>query len=187
MSMCADTAEITRALIENCRCQLILDADALNSTAEFYSPELLRKCAVPAVITPHIGEMSRLSGRSVAVIKADRAGAALEFAQKYGCVTVLKDDVTHVALPGGKVLVSSAGNAGLAKGGSGDLLAGMLSSFCAQGMDSGDASVCAVHLHGMAADLCARRLSMRGMLPSDILYDLCGIFAGLESETSPAV
>ena len=98
------------------------------------------------------------------------------FAETYGCVVVLKDHVTCVAPPDGKVYMSTAGNAGLARGGSGDTLAGMIASFLAQGYPPLEAALCGVHLHGSAADRCVARLSQYGMLPSDILTDLCGIF-----------
>jgi len=89
---------------------------------------------------------------------------------------VLKDHVTCVASPDGRVMRNTTGNAGLARGGSGDTLAGIIAAFSAQGIDAFDAACCAVWLHGAAADRCAKRMSQYGMLPSDILYDLCELF-----------
>ena len=172
----SDTYEIVSALIENYEGQLILDADALNAISTDDSAKWWSEARKPVVITPHIGEMSRLCGDKIHEIKEDRAGCAMRFASEYGCITVLKDNITHIASPDGEIYVSSAGNAGLARGGSGDILAGMAASFCAQGYDAFNAACCAVHLHGWAADTCALRLSQYGMLPHDIFYDLCLVF-----------
>ena len=170
-----DTERIVLSLLKRAG-RLILDADALNSLSASGNVGALKRNGEPAVITPHVGEMSRLTGVSVGDIKKDPADCALSFAGTYGCVVVRKDHVTHIASPDGEVFVSSAGNAGLARGGSGDTLAGMISSFAAQGYPLAEAAACGVHLHGRAADLCAGRLSQYGMLPSDILTDLCGLF-----------
>ncbi|MGI6743807.1 MAG: NAD(P)H-hydrate dehydratase [Eubacteriales bacterium] len=175
----SDIYEIVSALIENYQGQLILDADALNSISVFSCAKKLSEAKKPVLITPHIGEMSRLCGDEIHKIKEDRTGCALRFASDYECIVILKDYITHIASPDGEIYVSSAGNAGLARGGSGDILAGMAASFCAQGYSPFDAACCAVHLHGRAADLCALRLSQYGMLPHDIFDDLCLIFKNL--------
>ena len=102
--------------------------------------------------------------------------AARSFAGKYGCVLVLKGPGTITASPDGRVFVNTSGNPGMAKGGSGDVLAGMIAGLCAQGLSPFDAARCGVYLHGAAADLCAKRLSMQGMLPEDILHDIHTLF-----------
>lgn len=175
MGNTGDTEKIVLALLKS-GASLILDADALNSIAASGRIYTLKRNSKPAVITPHVGEMSRLTGMSISDIKADPVSCAAFFAETYGCVVVLKDHVTCVAPPDGRVYMSTAGNAGLARGGSGDTLAGMIASFLAQGYPPLEAALCGVHLHGSAADRCAARLSQYGMLPSDILTDLCGIF-----------
>lgn len=169
-----DTKIIIEKLITDANCPLILDADALNSISD--DPSILKEAKYPPVITPHAGEMAKLCPAAVSEIKAAPAQTAAEFACKYNCITVLKDYITHIASPSGKVSINNTGNAGLAKGGSGDILAGIIASFTAQGYDTYDAAVCGVYLHGLAADRCASRLSQYGMLPTDMLYDLCCIF-----------
>ncbi len=175
----SDAYEIVSALIENFEGQLILDADALNSIYAYKDVKKLRDAKKPVVITPHIGEMSRLYGDEIHNIKKDRADCALNFASEYNCIVVLKDNITHIASPESQIYVSAAGNAGLARGGSGDILAGMTASLCAQRYDAFKAACCAVHLHGRAADICALRLSQYGMLPHDIIDDLCLVFKDL--------
>lgn len=129
----------------------------------------------PMVITPHPGEMARLLDISVAEVKASKEKTALCFARDNNCVVVLKDHRTIIANPRGRIWRNSTGNSGLARGGSGDILTGMIGSFLALGMDPSEAAVCAVWLHGAAADRCAQRCSETGMLPHDIFDDLKAI------------
>ncbi len=149
----------------------VLDADALNALA---AGELGDTPFLPAdtVLTPHPGEMARLLGITVDAVQADRPAAALRCARRFGCVAVLKGAGTLVATPGGRLAMNTTGNPGLARGGSGDVLAGMLAALLAQGLPAFDAARCAVWLHGAAADACAARTSMMTMLPHDILTDL---------------
>lgn len=159
----------------------VLDADALNALAAGKI-----KCTLPtaSILTPHPGEAARLLGTTVPEVQADRESAALRLAEKYRCVAVLKGSGTLIAEPGGTVWRSDTGNAGLARGGSGDILAGLTAGLLAAGLKQGrtpeEAAVCAVWLHGKAADLCAKRRSMTAMLPTDIFADLGDILAGME-------
>ena len=149
----------------------VLDADALNAIA---AGELGQTPFLPActVLTPHPGEMARLLGTTVDAVQADRPGAAQRCAQRFGCVAVLKGAGTLVAAPDGRLVQNTTGNPGLARGGSGDVLAGLLAALLAQGLTAFDAALCAVWLHGAAADRCAKRTSRMTMLPHDILADL---------------
>ncbi|MEE0801634.1 MAG: NAD(P)H-hydrate dehydratase [Gemmiger sp.] len=151
----------------------VLDADALNALA---AGELGSFPLLPAatVITPHPGEAARLLGSTVERVQADRESAAIALAERYGCVAVLKGAGTVIASAesGRETLLNTTGNAGLARGGSGDVLTGMLAAMLAQGLSPMDAAVCAVWLHGAAADLCAERTSPMTMLPHDLLTDL---------------
>lgn len=174
MSNCLDTQKIVTAIIKQAECQLILDADALNSIA--HSVDVIKKAKYPPIITPHIAEMSRLTNMVINKIKINPDRVSSEFANVYNCIVVLKDHVTRIAHPDGRVYVNTTGNAGLATGGSGDILAGIISSFIAQSIDPYMAAVCGVYLHGLAGDRCAERLSQYGMLPSDMLQDLCAVF-----------
>ncbi len=152
----------------------VLDADALNALA---AGELGQMPFLPAdtVLTPHPGEMARLLGCGVAAVQADRPAAALRCARRFGCVAVLKGAGTLVAAPDGRLWRNPTGNPGLARGGSGDVLAGMLAALLAQGLPAMDAALCAVWLHGAAADRCAGRTSQLTMLPHDILADLADV------------
>ena len=170
-----DTRSLVKRIVDEAECQLVLDADALNILSE--CPDLLKNAKMPPMITPHYGEMARLCGKSRDEVAAEPIVTALRFAEEYNCYVVLKSHITYIASPDGSLAVNDeTGNSGLARGGSGDVLAGMISSFCAQGMKPFDAAKCGVYLHGLSADMCAKRLSERAMLPSDILTDLCKIF-----------
>ncbi len=177
MGMTRDTERIVCDVLQNAVCPMILDADGLNVlAAREDASALLCSAKAPLILTPHMGEMARLRRCSVEQLKADPCGAAAEYARKWGCTLVLKDAVTYIASPDGTVYVNTTGNPGLARGGSGDVLAGIIASLAAQGMTATEAAVCGVYLHGAAADDCARRLSMCGMLPSDLLEGLCNVF-----------
>ena len=129
------------------------------------------------VVTPHPGEMARLTGFSAAELAADREGIALRYAKAWNAVVVLKGARTVVASPDGRVCVNPTGNPGLARGGSGDVLAGMLAALLACGLPAYQAAACAVYLHGAAADRAAAKRGEYGMLPHDILPELGALFA----------
>jgi NAD(P)H-hydrate epimerase len=120
------------------------------------------------VITPHPKEFSRLTGMSVAEIQSDRIRHARDFAEKWNAVVVLKGVNTVIAAPDGKVHVNITGNPGLAKGGSGDVLTGIIASFTAQGVRPLEASLLGVYLHGLTADYLAESIALAGIMPSDI-------------------
>lgn len=180
MTDSADTGAILRGLLYHAECPLILDADGLNVLKT--CPSLLREAKIPPVITPHVGEMARLTGKSVSDVLSDRSGVALAFAQEYRCVTVLKDAVTTVASPAGEIFVCDARNSGLAKGGSGDVLAGITASLVCQGYDGFTAATCAVTLHSLAASYAANVLTEEGMLPSDLVMMIPSVFGGVRKE-----
>ena len=129
------------------------------------------------ILTPHPGEMSRLTGLSVEAVQADREGVARRYAAQWNAVVVLKGARTVVAAPDGRVCVNPTGNPGLARGGSGDVLAGMMSALLACGLSACEAAACAVWLHGAAADRAARQKGEYGMLPQDIFAHLGQMFA----------
>lgn len=165
-----DTRELVSSLVTGANCTVILDADALNSTAD-------GKLPVPApgrqvIITPHPGEMARLCGCTIDDIKADREQIILDYAAENNCIVVLKEHRTLIASPEGELWRNTSGNSGLARGGSGDILAGMMGSLAAQGMKPVDVAICAVWLHGAAAERCSLRRSQTSMLPHDIFEDL---------------
>lgn len=145
---------------------LVLDADGLNALGQ--SVELLQKRTAPTVLTPHEGEFLRLGGD----LSRGREAAAAAFSQKYGVYLVLKGHHTLVAAPDGCMAVNGTGNSGMAKGGSGDVLAGMLLSLLGQGCEAYDACCAAVWLHGRAGDLAAADKGERGMTPTDLLEQI---------------
>ena len=145
---------------------LVLDADGLNALSG--REELLQKRAAPTILTPHEGEFLRLGGG----LSAGREAAAAAFSEKYGVYLVLKGHRTVVAAPDGRLAVNGTGNSGMAKGGSGDVLAGMLLSLLGQGCETFDACCAAVWLHGRAGDLAAADKGERGMTPTDLLEQI---------------
>ena len=174
-----DTTRLTLNLIKEIKKPVIIDADGINALST--NIDILREAQAPVILTPHPGEMSRLCGKSIAEIVANPIAAAYEFSREYGVTVVLKGANTIVCgCDPTRIYVNPTGNAGLARGGSGDLLAGMTVSLLAQGMKPFEAAVCAVYLHGLCADAVAQKTSMRGMLPSDVLNYLPEFFSKFE-------
>lgn len=145
---------------------MVLDADGLNALNG--REELLQKRAAPTILTPHEGEFLRLGGD----LSAGREAAAAAFSEKYGVYLVLKGHRTVVAAPDGRLAVNGTGNSGMAKGGSGDVLAGMILSLLGQGCEAFAACCAAVWLHGRAGDLAAADKGERGMTPTDLLEQI---------------
>ena len=165
-----DTLEITKTVLKTATVPAVIDADGINAVSR--SIDILRECNAPVIITPHPGEMSRLCGISVKEVESDRIGCAVSFAKKYGCTVVLKGANTVIASADGEVFFNTTGNAGMATGGSGDVLSGILGSLLAQGMEPLAAAKAAVYLHGLAGDKAAEKRSQHAMLPSDIIEQL---------------
>jgi NAD(P)H-hydrate epimerase len=158
---------LVRGLVRRARVPLVLDADGLNAFAGDASS--LRGRGRRLVLTPHPGEMARLLGTSADAVLADRVGVARDFARRHGCHVVLKGYRTLVATPAGRVLVNPTGNPGLAKGGSGDVLTGVLAGLLAQRLEVDTAVALGVYLHGLAADLAAAELGEAPLLARDVL------------------
>lgn len=154
-------------IIENAEKPLVIDADGINAVSG--NIDILEKLKVKAVITPHPMEMSRLTGKSISEIQKDRLGTALCFSEKYNVVTVLKGEHTVVADTDGSYYINETGNPGMATGGSGDVLTGMIASFVGQGLSQFEASLLSVYLHGRAGDLAAEELGEHSVIASDIL------------------
>lgn len=166
-----DTERLTEGFLKAVRVPLVIDADALNVIGK--NPDILRDTLVPCVLTPHPGEMSRLCGKSIKDILLDPVNTAREFSMKYNCITVLKTANTIVCSEdGSRIYFNRTGNSGLSKGGSGDLLAGMIVSLIAQGVKPYDAAVAGVYMHGDCADFVAAKTSQRGMTVSDMIAAL---------------
>jgi NAD(P)H-hydrate epimerase len=151
---------------------LVLDADALTCLGAVGPGHDRPAGGSPMVLTPHPGEMSRLTGAATDAIQRDRLAAARDAAAAYDAVVVLKGARTVVAAPDGRAWINLSGNAGLAAGGTGDVLAGMIGGLLAQGYAAEDAAVLGVFLHGFAADRIAARRGMIGLVASDLVTEL---------------
>lgn len=174
----AETRALVKTLLPGFSGSAVLDADGLNAAAQLLAEgKTLPHPAGELIVTPHPGEMARLTGLSAAEINADREEIARQYAEKWNAVMVLKGSHTVVAAPDGRACVNPTGNPGLARGGSGDVLAGMTAALLACGLPAYEAAACAVYLHGAAADRAAAALGEYGMLPHDILSQLGRIFA----------
>jgi len=180
-----ETTKFTTGLLSETKIPAVIDADALNILAA--KPVLLEKLARPAtagrrgertlVLTPHPGEMARLAGTTTAEVQANRLEAARSFAQRTGVTLVLKGARTLIAHPDGRVAVNTTGNPGMAKGGSGDVLTGLIAGLLAQNPeDAGRAVEAAVYLHGLAADLAVRKADEHTLLATDYLAELSRAF-----------
>lgn len=171
------TAALVRELLSTLEIPVVLDADGINIIAEHI--DILKTVKAPIILTPHPGEMARLLKTDVATVQGDRLRLAREFAAEHNVTLVLKGAGTVIAGPDGAYL-NTTGNPGMATGGSGDVLAGMIASFLAQGVEPMMAAVCGAYLHGMAGDRCAARLSQRAMLPTDLIGELPELFLHFE-------
>lgn len=145
---------------------VVLDADGLNSISE--DPSILKNFK-QLIITPHPGEFSRLTKLAVDDIQNDRAGLAVKYAKEWNCILVLKGYNTVIAGPDGKAFINPTGNPGMASGGTGDVLAGMIAGLIAQGAGPFEAALAGVYLHGLASDLAAKIIGTQGLIASDIV------------------
>ena len=179
MTDCFDTEATVSALLSNYENTLIIDADGLNSIKT--CPEKLLNAKKTPIITPHVGEMSRLTKLSISEIKESRERVALDFSKKYNCVTVLKDSVTVIASPEGKCMTLDRENSALSKGGSGDVLSGIIASLSAQGLAPYDASLCGVVIHSEAGFAASNLMAPESVLPSDVITCLSAVFKELRS------
>jgi ADP-dependent NAD(P)H-hydrate dehydratase / NAD(P)H-hydrate epimerase len=160
-----DTMTLVRRLLKEAGRPIVADADALNAVApagpDTFSPD--------SVITPHPGEMGRLLDWSTEQVQADRLATAREAAKRFGCTVVLKGAGTVVAAPGGQAWINPTGAAGMATGGTGDVLTGAIVGLLAQGLAPLDAARAAVYLHGLAGELAAAAIGDAGTLAGDLV------------------
>jgi len=167
-------------LLRNLELPWVIDADGLNNLA--LEIDRLRNAQSPPILTPHPGEMARLIGRDTAAVNKDRVGAAQFFAVEHRCHVVLKGARTVIATADGRVFINPTGNPGMASGGMGDVLAGMLAALLGQGLSPEDAMKLGVYLHGCVGDLVAEANGPIGLIASDIIE---GLPAGMR-QLSPA-
>jgi NAD(P)H-hydrate epimerase len=162
-----ETKKLVRAVIRRVGVPLVLDADGLNAFAGH--TDLLSGARRPLLLTPHPGEMARLTSRTTAAVQADRVTTARDFARRHRCLLILKGHQTLIASPDGGVCVNPTGNPGMATGGAGDILTGLLAGLLAQGIPAGVAARLGTYLHGLAGDLAAARVGEMPLLARDIL------------------
>lgn len=159
------TLAVVKAVLENAVCPVVLDADGINVLSGHM--DILRGRQYPTILTPHDGEFRRVGGS----VGDDRMASAGAFASEFGCVLLLKGHRTCIT-DGQTGYVNGTGNPGMAVGGSGDVLAGILTGLLGQGIEPLKAAACAAWLHGAAGDLCASELGQYAMLPTDMLSAL---------------
>lgn len=158
--------DILIKLLENSELPLVIDADGLNVLAS--DTTILTRRTAPVVLTPHPGEMGRLLGISTEEVQADRVGTVSQAADRFQSVVVLKGAATIIGEPGGGIFVNSSGGPALATAGSGDVLAGVIGGLLAQGLNTLEAAVLGVYIHGRAGDKLAGEMGQRGVIAGDI-------------------
>lgn len=161
----AGTLSAVKTVLRQFDGPVVLDADGINVLAAH--KDILRDRTAPTILTPHMGEFCRIGGSQV----SDRVSAAAALAGELGCIMLLKGHRT-VITDGDRLFINETGNPGMATGGSGDVLAGVIVSLLGQGLDPLDAAACGAYLHGAAGDLAAQRIGQYGMLPTDMLQFL---------------
>ncbi len=166
-----ETAELVRGVVKKYKLPIVLDADGLNAFEGRASE--LKSRAGALVITPHPGEMARLAGSTIPAVQHDRLNVARTFARDHGLIVVLKGHRTLIAQPDGTVWVNATGNPGMATGGTGDILTGMVAGLIAQNPDRiAEAVIAAVHLHGLAGDVARESMGEHSMVATDLLKSL---------------
>ena len=173
------TAEVLRTVVRNSEVPVVIDADGINALSQHMN--ILNEQNAPLILTPHIKEFSRLTGLDVPDIIEHQSEVAEEFSLAHpDTVLVLKSHRTVIA-ENGVLYRNTAGNSGMAKGGSGDVLAGIIASLAAQGATPFDAAIMGVHIHALAGDLAAEKHGRTSMLPSDIIDSLGEVFKRIEA------
>ncbi|MDE0317421.1 MAG: NAD(P)H-hydrate dehydratase [Candidatus Poribacteria bacterium] len=147
--------------------RMVIDADGLNALAQ--ATDLISLLGTETVLTPHPGEMARLTNIPISTLESNRIGTAEEFANQYGVTLVLKGAPTVTSNPSGEIWINSTGNPGMATAGMGDVLTGIIAGLMAQNMSSETAAVLGVYLHGLAGNIAAEKLGMHGLIAGDVL------------------
>ncbi len=173
----ADTFKLVKGVLEGTEKAVVIDADGLNVLADNDGLDLIRS---NTILTPHCAEMARLCKADISQIKSDKLYYGSKLATEHGCTVVLKDASTLVFLPDGRVIVFTGGNDGMATAGSGDMLAGIIASFAAQGVDTYDAALLGVHIHSKCGLIAAKKLSKRSMTATDMVNCLSEVYRDFE-------
>ncbi|PWB46308.1 MAG: bifunctional ADP-dependent NAD(P)H-hydrate dehydratase/NAD(P)H-hydrate epimerase [Candidatus Methylomirabilota bacterium] len=185
LSIHPETAELVRAVVQTVGTQVVVDADGI--TALGPNLETLRTVSPPPILTPHPGELARLLGIDRDEIVRNRIPIAQKVATSLGVYLVLKGARTLVANPDGRVAINMTGNAGMATGGTGDVLTGLIGGLLAQGVDVDLAAKAAVYLHGLAGDLAAEAVGQEAMVASDLMTQIPEAIRRLKAAAQPTV
>jgi NAD(P)H-hydrate epimerase len=180
MSRYDDGNAIVRTVLEKAGIPVLIDADGLNALQA--DIDILKDRQVPVVITPHPGEMARLTNLSVGEIQHERLATSCYYAREWGVTIVLKGNNTIVAHPSGQAYVNVTGNPGMATAGSGDVLSGIIAGLIAQGLKPTDAAVAGVFLHGRAGDTAAVHLGQRSLIATDLIQNVGNVINELERQ-----
>lgn len=164
------TSNMVFGIVRESEKPLVIDADGINAISQ--NIDILKELKAKAVLTPHPGEMSRLKQKSIPEIQSNRIREAAELSEKYNVVTVLKGENTVIADCDGRYEINQTGNSGMATGGTGDVLSGIIASFIGQGLNAFDAAVLSVYLHGRAGDIAAEEKGCYGLIASDVVKAL---------------
>lgn len=167
LSLHAETQQLVRDLVRDIRVPLLIDGDGITAISE--EPAILRKRHAPTVLTPHLGEMSRLTGKTVAEIQSGSISILQETAKHLQCVIVLKGAHSLIGFPDGRIMINLSGNSGMATAGAGDVLTGIIAAMSGLGLSFDDAVCKGVFIHGLAGDIAARAKGPDGMTAQDIL------------------
>jgi hydroxyethylthiazole kinase-like uncharacterized protein yjeF len=178
LSLHPETIALIQKIIQKDRLPLVLDADGINALEGEAS--LLKRRKNPTILTPHPGELARLTGRSISSISADPVAAARDTAAEFRAICVLKGSPSVIASPNGEVVVNPTGNSGLGTGGTGDVLTGVIGGLLAQQAAPFEAAYSGVYLHGLAGDLAADALGQRSLIAGDLLDFLPRAFLEIE-------
>jgi NAD(P)H-hydrate epimerase len=176
-----EAVQAVRGLVRSADLPMVIDADGINALAGV--PGVLKGTKAPVVLTPHPGEMARLTGTTAAAVQQDRIGIAQRAARQHGVTMVLKGAATVVATPSGTAWVNTTGNPGMATAGTGDVLTGMIGSLLAQGYGTADAACLGVYLHGHAGDLAAGEKGEAGMIAGDLIEKVPEAITALQTHS----
>ncbi len=178
LGMYHETQELVRRFLSKLDKPTIIDADAINALAQ--STDILQAMTFDKVLTPHVGEFERLTGKKIPDDILDKIDVIQEYANRFNCVLLLKGNPTIIADQSGQSWINPTGNNGMATGGSGDVLSGLIGALLGAGMDAIDATICGAYIHGLAGDIAATELGSRSMIASDIIRYLSDAFQIVE-------
>ncbi len=174
------TQKIVYKLVRESKIPLIIDADGINVISE--NIDILKEAQSDIILTPHIKEMSRLLGEDTNYVLKNKFEVAKNFSKKYNLTLVLKDSKTVISDINGHLYLNSTGNESMAKGGTGDVLAGIIGSLAAQGVSALNSAIISVFIHGRSGDICKEKLSSFSVIPTDIINNLSEVFLELDGK-----